>query len=498
MKRLHQHPYLFSALAGLISVAGFAPYHLFPLPILALAGLFLIWERASLRVAVRSGFFFGLGLLGGGISWIYVALHEFGNMPSPLALLVTAIFVGMIAFFYALPAYLQAKFLVPRWARFSLVLPALWVAGELLRGYLLTGFPWLVLGYSQIPSSFLRAFAPIFGVYGVSLVMAVSAGLLEWLCHDWRKSWKKISLIFVGLWLLAFGLAQINWTTPLGAPLTVSLLQGNINQDEKFDENQLIETFENYRQLVEASDAKLIVLPETALPVMRYEVPARYTELLEAHAKRNAGDVLIGAFENEGGAIFNSVYSLGSAASQHYRKTHLVPFGEFIPLRSVFGWLVNDVLNIPMSDLSSGGQHQSNLKLAGQRIAVNICYEDVFGEEIIDALPDATLLVNVTNDAWYGDSNAAIQHNQISQMRALETGRMLLRATNTGVTSIIGADGRIRAMLPQHQRASLHGVVQGYSGSTPFVRWGNAAVLLLIILMLVAAYYRRNGVQESA
>jgi apolipoprotein N-acyltransferase len=170
-----------------------------------------------------------------------------------------------------------------------------------------------------------------------------------------------------------------------------------------------------------------------------------------------------------------------------------VPFGEFIPLRSVFGWLVNDLLQIPMSDLSSGGTQQAPLKIAGQRVAVNICYEDVFGEEIIRALPSASLLVNITNDAWYGDSLAAIQHNQIAQTRALETGRMMLRATNTGVTSIIGVDGRVQAQLPQHQVGVLTGVAQGYAGSTPFVRWGNSAVALLVSLMLLLAWRFRSS-----
>jgi apolipoprotein N-acyltransferase len=186
------------------------------------------------------------------------------------------------------------------------------------------------------------------------------------------------------------------------------------------------------------------------------------------------------------------VVSLGSAESQSYRKNHLVPFGEFIPLRPVLGWLINEILQIPMSDQARGGDRQEVLRVAGQRVAVNICYEDVFGEEIIRYLPEATVLVNVTNDAWYGKSHAAMQHNQISQMRALETGRMMLRATNTGVTSIIGNDGRVLQMLPQHEEGVLTGMVQGYAGSTPYVRWGNAAMLGLLGLMLAAAWWLRH------
>jgi apolipoprotein N-acyltransferase len=184
------------------------------------------------------------------------------------------------------------------------------------------------------------------------------------------------------------------------------------------------------------------------------------------------------------------VFSLGADEEQHYRKHHLVVFGEFIPLRPILGWFINDVLNIPMGDLARGDKMQAPLDVAGQHVAVNICYEDVFGEEIILALPEATLLANFTNDAWYGDSYAAAQHNQMSQMRALETGRMMLRATNTGVTSIIGADGKILQQLPQHVKGVLLGTAQGYQGSTPYVRWGNAAVWLLITLMLAGSWLR--------
>ena len=266
------------------------------------------------------------------------------------------------------------------------------------------------------------------------------------------------------LWLSGAALRNIDWTQAQGEPLKVSLLQGNIPQDTKFAEEALIGTLETYRRLAQSSDARLIVMPETALPLLRHNVPESYQTILRDHVRKNGGDILIGAFEKEDGNYYNSVYSLGSSESQHYRKDHLVPFGEFIPLRSVLGWFINDVLDIPMGDLASGGATQAPLNVAGQKVAVNICYEDAFGEEIIRALPQATLLVNVTNDAWYGDSHAAMQHNQLSQMRALETGRMMLRATNTGVTSVIGVDGRIQAMLPQHEEGVLDGGGAGVCG----------------------------------
>ncbi|MDP1636174.1 MAG: apolipoprotein N-acyltransferase [Gallionellaceae bacterium] len=549
MKRLITSPYLIAFLAGVVAVFGFAPFGLFPLPVLSLAALFWLWSRAGRPArAAWLGFAFGMGLFCAGIGWIYVALHIYGYMHPVLAALATAAFAAVNATLPAAAGYAQAKFIpdnsltrhsgegrnpaetntreadkatllsrfrggylnnwIPAFAgmtqryaddsfalkasanvRILLVMPAIWTLAEWLRGLLFTGFPWLSMGYSQVPLSPLAGFAPLLGVFGVSLIVAVSAGLLLAL---WQLRWSKPGKIaagtLAGLWVVGAALSHIGWTQPQGEPLKVSLLQGNIAQDEKFEEGKLVGTLETYRRLAEGSDARLIVLPETALPLLRDNVPEYYQTLLDNHARRNGGDILIGAFEKVDGNYYNSVYSLGSSETQHYRKNHLVPFGEFIPLRPVLGWLINEVLQIPMGDLASGGDKQAPLAVAGQQVAVNICYEDAFGEEIIRALPQATLLVNVTNDAWYGESHAAMQHNQLSQMRALETGRMMLRATNTGVTSVIDVDGRILSMLPQFEEGVLNAEVQGYVGSTPYVRWGNAGMLLLVLLMLGVAW----------
>jgi apolipoprotein N-acyltransferase len=490
VKQIIQSPYLIAFVAGAVAVFGFAPFGLFPLPVLALAVLFRLWSRAERPAqAAWLGLSFGMGLFCIGIGWIYVALHVYGYMHPILAAVATALFAAVNAMLPALAGYVQAKCKASPNARFLLLMPAIWALAEWLRGLLFTGFPWLSVGYSQVPDSPLAGYAPLLGVYGVSLIVAASAGMVLVL---WNVRWGKPGKIALGvllaLWVGGAVLCTVAWTLPQGEPLKVSLLQGNIAQDEKFEEARLIGTLETYRRLAQSSDARLIVMPETALPLLRGNVPESYQAILRDHVRKNGGDILIGAFEKENGSYYNSVYSLGSAESQHYRKNHLVPFGEFIPLRGVFGWLVNDVLQIPMGDQASGGANQAPLDVAGQKVALNICYEDAFGEEIIRALPQATLLVNVTNDAWYGESHAAMQHNQLSQMRALETGRMMLRATNTGVTSVIGVDGRIQAMLPQHEEGVLTAQVQGYVGSTPYVRWGNGGMLVLVVLMLGVAW----------
>lgn len=518
--------------AGAACVLGFAPFAIYPLSVITLAALFYLWRNTESPVdSAKIGFAFGLGLFCVGIGWLYIAMHDYGDMPSLLALLATFLFAAFWALLPALAGYLQARFKVSNGLRLLLVMPAVWVLVEWLRGLLFTGLPWLTLGYAHSDSP-LAGYAPVLGVYGVSLVVAVSAGLLVWMfCEVFYSAKKKaetsrlvrvelveasitihpstssgravfqfsggIKLALATLLLLWGGgvlLRTIAWTHPQGEPLSVALVQGNIAQDLKFNEDALVGTLENYRRLVLQSDARLIVLPETALPLQRHELPENLVTQLRDHAQQNGGDVLIGSFvRDDNNHFYNSVFTLGSSDEQLYRKQHLVPFGEFIPLRPVLGWLINEVLNIPMGDLTRGSAQQAPLNVAGQQVAVNICYEDVFGEEIIRALPQATLLVNVTNDAWYGHSYAAEQHNQIAQLRALETGRMMLRATNTGVTSIIGVDGKVLQKIPQHQEGVLLGMAQGYAGITPYVRWGNAAVLLLLIAMLTYAWLQRKS-----
>jgi apolipoprotein N-acyltransferase len=497
---LHLKKIVIALSAGGVIVPAFSPTELsplefFPLSVIVLSVLFWLWHASNKREAAWLGFYFGLGLFGTGIGWIYIALHDYSGMSPLLAFLATALFATFLALFPALAGYIQARLSAPLWIRLTLIMPATWVLLEWLRGIILTGFPWLAMGYTQVSltHSPLAAYAPVLGVYGVSLIMTVSAGLLVLLLQvRWTQQGKFALAGLAIVWIGGAILQTVEWTQATGEPVQVALLQGNIPQHLKFREETLVNTLETYRRLILQSEARLIVLPETAVPMLYRNMPKNYLETLRRHAQKNGGDILLGGFEKEEGQYFNSVFSLGMAESQSYRKNHLVPFGEFIPFRPALGWLINGVLNIPMSDLARGGDNQPVLHVAGQRVAVNICYEDVFGEEIIRALPEATLLVNVTNDAWYGKSSAAMQHNQIARMRALESGRMMLRATNTGVTSIIRRDGMIQALLPQHEEGVLVGQVQGYTGSTPYVRWGNAAVLLLITTMLACAWLRRS------
>ena len=483
-------------LLGAATALGFAPASLAPLPFFTAAGLLWLWQDAAMpRHAAALGFAFGLGLFLAGVSWIYVSLHDFGAMPAPLAAVATLLFSAFLALFPALVGYLQAQSRRAIASRQLLLIPALWVLSEWLRSWVFTGFPWLTLGYSQAASP-LRGYAPLTGVFGLSWLVWLCAGLLLGLL---RAKGRSTALAALALVLGAgYGLARVEWTRPQGAPLTVSLLQGNIAQDLKWDATRFDATVQLYQRMIEGSTARLTILPETAIPRFLDQLDPELVRALARSARGRGGDLLIGLpMRDASGRYYNSVLSLGASPVQRYDKIHLVPFGEFIP--PGFGW-VPSVLKIPLTDFSRGSVAQAPFALAGQKIAVNICYEDAFGEEIIRVLPEATLLVNVTNVAWFGDSLAPYQQLQMAQMRALETGRVMLRATNTGVTAIIDYRGNIAAVLPPFTQGTLNGSVQGRSGATPYVRWGNAPLVLLALLAcgLFVLRYRKPAAPPSA
>ena len=502
---------------GAVTVTGYAPFSLCLLPVITVAGLCYLWHGARTpRAAAAMGYVFGLGWFLFGVSWVYVSMHDFGGMPAAAAAVTTLLFCAFLALFPAAVGYACGRWIATPAPRYGLLVPAIWALTEWTRGWIFTGFPWLALGYSQIPDSPLAGYAPVLGIHGVTLATAVSAGLLVswWLgaaakAEGERRKAKgttsfRFALAFLlhpsafllaALWAAGWGLKQVEWTQPVGAPITVTLLQGNIPQDLKWREDRVQATLETYSALAGTSSSRLIILPETALPLFLGDVPKDYLSMLAERARANGGDILIGVPERQpNGEYFNSVVSFGTAPTQTYRKSHLVPFGEFIPLRPVLEWIVVGIFRVPLQDFSRGSDDQRPLEVAGQRVAVNICYEDAFGEEIIRQLPEATLLVNVSNVAWFGRSIAPSQHLQISQARALETGRTMLRATNTGVTAVIGPDGQVLRGAPEFEMAAVTHAVQGYGGATPYVRTGNSAALALCALLLATyAWVRRRS-----
>jgi apolipoprotein N-acyltransferase len=488
-------------LLGIATVFGFAPFAFSALPVVTVAGLFLLWQSETRATAAAwTGFAFGLGLFGAGISWIYIALSsDFGGMPAVLAALGIAGFCAYLALWPALAGWIAVRVAPSGSLARLLAATAAWTVAEWLRGWVFSGFGWLSLGYAQVHGP-LRGYAPVGGTFLVSMLIAATAALA--VCCVVAVEARRMAMLtasvaaIAALWIGGIALSTIEWSRPLGDPIAVSLVQGNIDEDLKFDPEYADKTLAIYADLAAEAKGRLIVLPESALPMFADEVPVDYTARLRAMALKNGGDLLVGLFffeERSPGEdedrYFNSVVSQGTADTQIYRKHHLVPFGETIPAKAVVGWLIRSVLHIPLADQTPGPAFQEPFNVAGQRVAVNICYEDAFGSEIRDRLPDATMLVNVTNDAWYGRSLAAEQHDQISAMRALETARPMLRATNTGITAIIDHRGVEVSRLPWFTRGVLEGVIAGREGVTPYVRYGDGAVVLLALAILCATFF---------
>jgi len=423
------------------------------------------------------------------VHWIYISLHDHGDMPALVAAAALLGFAALNAGMPALAGWLSAG--VARNGRcrpavdLLLAMPAAWTLLEWVRSWLLTGFPWLSAGYSQIPGGPLAGLAPLGGIYLCTLALALAAGALA--CAAATRDWRPL-LLLPALWLPAAWGASVPWTQASGAPLSIALLQGNVAQDDKFDQAHIRDALRAYHDMAAGSQARLIITPETGLALFRDELPDGYLDSLRAIGVRNGGEVLAGLFdETRPGVYQNTMTSLGLAPPQDYRKHHLVPFGEFVPLKPLVQPLMKLVLRMPIGDQGAAPLGQPPLALAGQQVAVDICYEDAFGDEIISALPQATLLVNVSNDAWFGSEVGPEQHLQIAQARALESGRAMARATNTGVTALIDADGRVLARAPKAVRTVLEGRLQGRSGATPFVRMGNRPVVALCLLLLAVA-----------
>jgi apolipoprotein N-acyltransferase len=468
-------------LAGAATVLAFAPFGLYPLAWLTF-GVLIHLLIAYPGKAFWTGFWFGLGLFGAGVSWVYVSLHQFGGMPPLLAGTATALFCLLLALFTAAAAWLQARVPAGATLRACLLVPAAWTLGEWLRSWVLSGFPWLSIGYAATGWP-LQGYAPLLGVLGVSFASVALAGLA------WRIVRREHRLAYAGVFaaLVAGGeaLRHVGWTSPDGGPLPVALLQGNVSQELKFRPERYAQILETYARLAEETRARLIVLPETAVPRFYDQVEPAYLARIEAAARRNSGDLLLGIPYRAGPEqYYNSVVTLGISPRQIYHKVHLVPFGEFVP--AGFGWVLR-IVNIPLSDFMRGAQAQAPLAVAAQRVAVNVCYEDAFGDQIRRAAEPATLLVNMSNVAWFGDSLAPAQHLQIARLRAVETGRMHLTATNTGITAAIDRDGRVLARMPQFTEGRLEIQAQGYVGATPYVRFGDVPALLLSIALMAAA-----------
>jgi len=483
-------------LAGACLNLAFAPFGLWPIAVLVPAVLFALIRGLPPRRAGWTGASFGAGLFAFGTYWLYTCIHVFGLVPIWLTLVLQTALIASMAMYPAALCYLANRFwLKPGATRDWLVLPVLWVLLEWLRGWVLSGFPWLSLGYSLIDSP-LAGWAPLLGVYGITWAAAMISAALNVMLRPTPELPQRLGALGLAaaLFVTPLLLARHDWTRAAGPPIPIAAVQGAVSQDQKWQQNNRDATMSRYGALTaQAWGARLIVWPEAALPVLANEIPD-YLQQLQIQGRTHGADFAIGLvnYDPAGNTYHNGLLVLSDAGGGWYYKRHLVPFGEYFPVPAfVRSWL--RLMSLPYSDIAAGREDQPMLRAAGQPLGLTICYEDAFGSDQLKVLRQATLLINVTNNAWYGDSTAPHQHLQIARMRALEAGRYLVRAANDGITAVIGPHGEIVARLPQFQEAVLRAEVRPMTGLTPYARFGNYPVVIGAGALLALAVWRRRG-----
>lgn len=493
----HVIPYLLALLGGLILPFAFSPYDWPWLAPVSLVFMFAAWLNATPVQALARGYLFGMAQFGVGISWVYKSMHDYGGANAWEATGLTVLFVLILSCYPALAGYVSQKLFAKanKHLKFLFVYPAFWVIFEWMRGWFIADFPWLQVGSSQVATALGLGLAPLLGVHGAGLAVALLAGLA--LCVLDRNDWQRRSammgigmIIVISAWL-----GRIHWAEPAGPPFKAALLQGNVPQHQKWLPEFQQATLELYTGMTRDHwDARLVVWPETAVPAYYHQVKDTWLLELRKESASHNTDLIIGVpwYDMPGQRYYNAMVSVAEKPG-HYFKRHLVPFGEYLPYRNVFGWVL-DILEIPLADFARGEKGQEPIQVAGYPIAASICYEDVFGDESRDALPQAAFLVNVTNDAWFGDSMAPHQHVQMARMRALEAGRYLLRATNTGITAAIAPDGGIIVQAPMFQKASITAEITPMKGATPYSLFGDWLVIggLLAGLLFVRLKFPRR------
>ena len=476
----------------------FAPFEWWPLGILCPAYLFLLWRDAAPKRAAKAGFLFTAGNYLAGTYWLYHSIYEIGHAPMLLTVIAMVGLVSIMGGYTALLGYLLTRFVRARVGPGSfwyvlLVLPSAYVLLEWFRGWFLSGFPWLALGYTPIDTP-LAAFAPIGGVYFVSFIVVLCAAAIA-ACFNASKIRRvgAIALIAV-IWIAAALLWHRDWTHPIGSQVTTAIVQGAVPQEMKWDQKQYEATLDLYRDLTKPYLGKqLIIWPESALAAPQ-EYLGGYLEMRWNEARDKGSDLMLGQLRHDlnRDVYWNAVLGL-SDRPQWYAKRRLVPLAESFPVpKFIRDWLKG--LDLPYSGFEPGAKIQPALELAGVKIGASICYEDAYASDQLPVLRDATLLVNVTNDAWFGESTAAYQHLQISRMRALEAGRVLLRAANDGISAVIDSQGTVQKTLPRFKPSVLTSTVQPRIGLTPYARVGNWLVVLLCVALIAVCSIVRSRV----
>lgn len=486
--------YSLAVLLGVMLTLAFAPYGIFPFAVLAPAGLLALWLKASPSVgkAFNLGFAFGLGLFGTGVYWVFHSIHVIGDVPTPLAVIITAALIAFLALFPATVGYLTNRFFpVTTTTKLVCAFPALWVFSEWIRGWLFSGFPWLFIGYSQTNSP-LKGYAPILSVYLISLALAISSGLVVNSVIQYKeKKSKSLGLnltVLAAIWILGGLLSLIPWTIPQGQPLSVSLVQGNIPQSIKWSSDHLQLSLDRYTDLTKPlwGKNKIIIWPESAVP-LPFQNAEEFIGALGEKAEATGSTLILGIpiRTPDEESYYNAVIAVGADRGM-YLKRHLVPFGEYTPMSKLLSNILK-FMDIPMSEMTSGGPDQQPLKIGDTKVLVSICYEIAFPQLTRSYDKSIGMLLVLTNDAWFGKSSAQSQHLQMAAMRALEFGKPLLFVSNDGITAIINPRGQIVSSAPQYEVAVLNGTVQPMYGVTPWLTNGTDPLMIILIGLLIVA-----------
>ena len=463
--------------------------------------LFACWQNISAKRAALRGYLFGLGAFGSGVSWVYISMHDFGGANMLGSTMLTGLFVAFWGSFPALTGYLAVKTISINYGLGRVVLmPVIWILMEYFRGYwVLNGFPWFQIAYSQLETP-LAGYIAVLGVYGAGFIVALTASVgveilstllgretKQFIRLGWLKSPLQLIAVLAVLWGTGGLLRNVSWTHETGQPIRVAMIQGNIAQDQKWRPENKTNTLLKYKKMTEEHwDSNVIIWPETAVPAYLDQVKDTFLTPLSNDAKLHNTDLIISVPVQEIALNkkYNAVITLGKEEGI-YRKTHLLPFGEYLPLQPLSG-LVLDMVKIRLGNFTPGAVNQPLLKAGGYPFVTLICYEDAFGDLTIRGLPDAAYLVNVTNDGWFGNSIEPHQHMQMARMRAMEAGRFLLRSTNTGVTAVVSPTGEIVKQAPLFQDTTLTGTITPMGGMTPYARWGDKPVIVAMVILLLA------------